>query len=214
MQNSQVLHRPKGGGKPRVPPMQKIDACGMLAQWPVSWGAAPKAEGPLSTNPGHSASSPNTDICRNRRHRHSSTNPANLSNHRARPDQFEGNLVRRALFGDPYPHSERARARAFNRHAVEKPSILFYRHQREDYGLARPIFPARHVRAEVTNPIGQRSPERDVIHEFGKRYAALAVGHREMARDPASQRRGVGFRHVGAHSRADPAASQPGQLID
>lgn len=28
--------------------MQKIDACGMLAQWPVSWGAAPKAEGPLS----------------------------------------------------------------------------------------------------------------------------------------------------------------------
>jgi hypothetical protein len=30
--------------------MQKIDACGMLAQWPVSWGAAPKAEGPLSTN--------------------------------------------------------------------------------------------------------------------------------------------------------------------
>jgi hypothetical protein len=30
--------------------MQKIDACGMLAQWPVSWGAAPKAEGPLSTD--------------------------------------------------------------------------------------------------------------------------------------------------------------------
>ena len=29
--------------------MQKIDACGMLAQWPESWGAAPKAEGPLST---------------------------------------------------------------------------------------------------------------------------------------------------------------------
>jgi len=35
--------------------MQKIDACGMLAQWPVSWGAAPKAEGPLSTNVRRSA---------------------------------------------------------------------------------------------------------------------------------------------------------------
>jgi hypothetical protein len=54
MQKLQVLHRQKNGGKPRVPAMQKIDASVTPIQWPVSLGVAPKAEGPLTTKPGHS----------------------------------------------------------------------------------------------------------------------------------------------------------------
>lgn len=34
--------------------MQKIDASVTPIQWPVSLGVAPKAEGPLTTKPGHS----------------------------------------------------------------------------------------------------------------------------------------------------------------